>query len=282
MFKYSKKMLQQLNIGSKVVLILAALSLSIFFIIDILNNTINFYTHPIKFKILLTIIFFTISILLIALTHKITKNENDRQTQIKFTQIFDFLGEEISIPDSKTLTFTYLNKSLLNNTQYDKNELIGQHITNTNPDCELEEMKNFIKPLITEEIDVLTYETIRARKDGSKYPILTKLKYFNDTNTLIAFSQDITKEKEIEDIKDQFVSIINHELRTPLTALSGALKIISSDLVGEIPDTMKEMVNVANSNAVRLLELINNLLDTEKLKVTARKLDFTHQDAEKK
>lgn len=281
MFNNYKKMPKSLITGLKVISGSAVLFLAMFCVVNILNHTTNVYNHPEKDAFLLTIIFFVISALSIIVTYKMTKNLNDKQTKIKFAQVFDFLGEEISIPDSKTLTFTYLNKSLLNNTQYEPEELIGQEITNTNPDCEIAKMKEFIKPLITEEIDVLKYETIRARKDGSKYPIQTMLKFFGDTNTLVAFSQDLTKEKEIEAIKNQFVSIINHELRTPLTSLSGALKIILTDLVGEIPETMKEMINVANTNAVRLMEIINDLLETEKLEAKAHKLDFSHQGSDK-
>lgn len=276
-----KKMPKLLKTGLKMVSGSVVLFLAMFCIVNVLNHTTNVYKHPDQNAFLLTIIFFAISALSIVITYKMTKNITDKQTKIKFAQVFDFLGEEISIPDSKTLTFTYLNKSLLNNTQYSPEELIGQKITNTNPDCEIEKMKEFIKPLITEEIDVLKYETIRARKDGSKYPIQTMLKFFGNTNTLVAFSQDLTKEKEIDAIKSQFVSIINHELRTPLTSLSGALKIILTDLVGEIPETMKEMINVANTNAARLMEIIEDLLETEKLEAKARKLDFSNQGSDK-
>lgn len=245
--------------------ILASLSLFLL-ILSVINgcyHLIKISSHPYMFKFVLTIAFFLIAIVLVILTYKITQKTINKQTHIKFSQIFDFLGEEISMPDSKTLTFTYLNKSLLNNTQYDAEELIGKQIVNTNPNCEYSRMKEFIKPLITAEVDELKYETIRKRKDGSQYPIQTVLKYFNDTNTLIAFSQDLTQDRE--DIKKQFVSIINHKLRSPLTSVHGSLKIISSGMVGEIPTTMKEMIDMANINVEKLLELINDLLDADKL-----------------
>lgn len=71
---------------------------------------------------------------------------------------------------------------------------------------------------------------------------------------------------DIEDVKNQFVSIVNHKLRTPLTSISGSLKIILTGLVGEVPETMKDMIHVADNNATRLLESMNDLLDVEKLK----------------
>lgn len=281
MFKVFKKLGKLLVLGSELILVSIVLFSMIFCLIGMLNNVVHFHTDPTMFKFLLTTIFFVISFILVATTYIIMRKENVKQTKIKFAQIFDFLGEEISIPDSKTLTFTYLNKSLLNNTQYEMNELVGQYITNTNPDCEIKRMQEFIKPLVTEEVDILKYETIRSRKDGSKYPIQTMLKYFSDTNTLIAFSQDISKEKEIESIKSQFISIINHELRTPLTSVTGALHIILNDLVGEVPVSMKQMIEVANNNANRLLELLNEILDADKFQAKACKINFANNDVQK-
>lgn len=258
-----KKMLKQLNL--KLILASIALFIVIFYIIDISNHVTIFPAHSLKFDLLLTIVLFSISLLLVA----VNKIESNKQMRIKFTQIFDLLDEEISIVDPKTLTFTYLNKSFLDNTQYESNELIGQRVAKTNPDCELENMKEFTKPLTRGE--VVKYTTLRARKDGSKYPIKTLLKYYKNTRSLVAFSSDITNEKKMENIKYQFISNLNHELRTPLTAISGALSIISNDLVGEVPPPMKEMVNVANNNTIRLLELVSDLVNIEKLQ---EKYDF--------
>lgn len=260
-----KKMCKQLN--PKLILTSAALFIVIFYIIDISDRIAIFHTNSLKFEFLLTIVFFVICLLLFI----VTKAEHNKQMYIKFTQICDLLEEEISISNPKTLKFTYVNKGLLNNTQHESNELLGQHIAKTNPDCEQSNMQEFIKPLIIGEVDKLTYTTIRLRKDGSKYPIKTTLKYFKETNSLVAFSIDITNEKKIENIRYQFISSINHELRTPLTAISGALSIISNDLVGEVPAPMKEMVNVATNNTIRLLELVGDLVNAEKLQA---KYDF--------
>lgn len=227
---------------------------------------------------MLAAIFFIIFIFFEIVIYRLAKKANDEQIRIKFTQIFDFLEEEISMPDSKSLTFTYLNKSLLNNVQYEYDELIGQSITDTNPDCEHTRMKEFIKPLINGEVDILKYETTRLRKDGSTYPIETTMKHFRDTNILVAFSQDITEEKEIDKVKSYFASIINHTMRTKLTSISGSLKIILSGMVGKIPITMQEMIDIADNNATKLLELIDGTLDIEKLLEKPYKIDFKNND----
>lgn len=229
----------------------------------LVNLLAPFNLNPFGFEIILTSIFFFIAVLLIFVSHILTKRSNSEILKLKFTEIFDFLGEEISIPDSKTLTFTYLNKNFLKNSQFSKEELLGVGIDKTNPQCEILKMKEFIKPLLTGEKESLEYETIRQRKDGTNYPIRTVLKYFSDSNTLIAFSQDVTQDKAIEGLKQKFISILNHKIRTKLTSISGPLTIITNGLVGEIPLRLKEMINMAHENAQNLSNEIDKLLDID-------------------
>jgi len=88
--------------------------------------------------------------------------------------------------------------------------------------------------------------------------------------------QDITSLKRMEKMKDEFVSTISHELRTPLTSIAGALSLIQGGVMGEVPVTMQEMVDVAAHNCRRLSTLINDLLDMEKL--IAGKMPFVFAD----
>lgn len=65
--------------------------------------------------------------------------------------------------------------------------------------------------------------------------------------------------------KSEFLSVMSHELRTPLTSIKGALNLLQSDLVLNDKNKVKEMLNIANKNSERLLLLINDILDIEKL-----------------
>lgn len=81
---------------------------------------------------------------------------------------------------------------------------------------------------------------------------------------IIAF-RDITKEKEVERMKDEFVSIVSHELRTPMTSLGGSLSLVLDGTVGEINEDQKELLEIAKSNTTRLIRLINDILDISKI-----------------
>lgn len=263
MFKSSNILFNRLNL--KLAFVLTLFFIITFYVIDIFNHLAIFSSNSLESVFLSTFILFALSLLLILTVNKITKPKNNKQMQI--TKIFDCLEEEVSVLNPETLTFTYLNRKLLNDTQYGINELLGQHIIKISPDCEQAKMQEFIKPLIAKEIDELKYKTLMLKKDGSKYPVKVILKYSEDINALIVFNYDMIEEKLTECIPPQFLSTIGHELRTPLTAITGAVKIILGELVGEVPAPMKEMVKVISNNATRLLELVNDLADMEKLKL---------------
>ncbi len=77
--------------------------------------------------------------------------------------------------------------------------------------------------------------------------------------------KDIREQKRVDRMKSEFISTVSHELRTPLTSISGALGLISNNVLGELPPKVKGMVDIAYKNSQRLSFLINDLLDMEKL-----------------
>ena len=77
--------------------------------------------------------------------------------------------------------------------------------------------------------------------------------------------EDITDFKSAQRLKDEFISTVSHELRTPLSAINGAIKLINSGMLGAQQEQQKEMLNMIESNTERLLFLVNQLLDIEKL-----------------
>jgi signal transduction histidine kinase len=75
----------------------------------------------------------------------------------------------------------------------------------------------------------------------------------------------LAERERIERLKNEFVSTVSHELRTPLTSIAGMLELLDAEVVGALPTDAKEMVNVAYNNSQRLIRLINDILDIEKI-----------------
>jgi signal transduction histidine kinase len=80
-----------------------------------------------------------------------------------------------------------------------------------------------------------------------------------------AVAHDITLLKRIDRMKSEFISTVSHELRTPLTSVRGSLGLMSAGVVGKLPDAANHLVAIAQNNCDRLIRLINDILDTEKI-----------------
>lgn len=76
---------------------------------------------------------------------------------------------------------------------------------------------------------------------------------------------DITERQQIEQMKNEFVAMVSHELRTPLTAMRGSLGLLMTGKLGTLSDKGQRMLEIAANNVERLLRLVNDILDLEKM-----------------
>jgi signal transduction histidine kinase len=94
---------------------------------------------------------------------------------------------------------------------------------------------------------------------------------------VVAF-QDVSERRRLERMKDEFISTVSHELRTPLTSLRASLGLISSGTLDKRPEKQRQMVDMAIGNSDRLIRLVNDILDFDK--VEKGKLAFDRQPVE--
>lgn len=80
-------------------------------------------------------------------------------------------------------------------------------------------------------------------------------------------ARDVTDIRQAEIAKREFIAVVNHELRTPLTSVRGALELLNSGVVGALPEKASRMLDIATRNSDRLVTLINDILDIERLEL---------------
>jgi signal transduction histidine kinase len=78
-------------------------------------------------------------------------------------------------------------------------------------------------------------------------------------------ARDVNDRRKVEQMKSDFISVVSHELRTPLTSIRGSLGLIAGGVVGELPEKARVLVGIAAKNSDRLMRLINDILDVEKI-----------------
>ena len=111
------------------------------------------------------------------------------------------------------------------------------------------------------------HEEVR-RRDGTTFLVQLSVTPVLDDRSplaLVAAFRDVTDRREIDRMKDEFVSVVSHELRTPLTSIRGSLGLLAGGAVGELPEGGRRMVDIAVENTDRLIRLINDILDIERI-----------------
>ncbi len=118
------------------------------------------------------------------------------------------------------------------------------------------------------------FEAVFVTKDGEEIPVEGNVNCRYEDGLPVAtrgIFRDITERKVYDRMTQDFISTVSHELRTPLTSIIASLGLLESGRLNR-PERIQELVSIALRNGNRLLQLINNLLDLQKL--SAKKLVF--------
>lgn len=160
---------------------------------------------------------------------------------------------------------TFANPAAVKLTGYHPLELLGAHLHDLvhadarhgRGDCPL-----------TQSATLSDRDEWFQRKDGTGFPaelVVTPIReHGRQLGTVVSF-RDITAYKEVERMKDEFVSVVSHELRTPLTSIRGSLGLLAGGALGQLSPKAQRMVDIAVNNTDRLVRLLNDILDIERM-----------------
>lgn len=115
------------------------------------------------------------------------------------------------------------------------------------------------------------------RADGTPFPVeyffTPILEQGRFSGSVLSF-RDISQRYALDRLKDEFISTVSHELRTPLTSIRGALGLLSSGILGQINDKAANLLRIATTNSDRLVRLINDILDLERIQSGREPITF--------
>ncbi|MFA4950796.1 CHASE3 domain-containing protein [Brevundimonas sp.] len=118
------------------------------------------------------------------------------------------------------------------------------------------------------------------RKTGETFPVDVALGAMTLPSGVhvVAIIRDISERRRMEQLKDEFVSTVSHELRTPLTSIAGSLGLLAGGVAGVLPEKAARLIQIAQANSQRLVRLINDILDIEKIESGKLRLDMVPLD----
>jgi signal transduction histidine kinase len=90
----------------------------------------------------------------------------------------------------------------------------------------------------------------------------------------VAVFRDRTREVESDRLKTEFIGTVSHELRTPMTSIKGFTQLLVMGNLGPVNETQREFLNIIQSNAERMIAIINDLLDITKIETGSVELEI--------
>lgn len=187
----------------------------------------------------------------------------------KFKLAFDNAAEHIIITNPEGIIL-YANKGAENTTGYAQKEMIGKKPSLWG-DLMPKEFYERMWRTIKKEKKEFTGEITNKRKNGEKYQAQLKIAPIFDTSgkikLFVGIERDITKEKEIDKAKTEFVLLASHQLRTPLTSINWYTQMLLEGEVGELNKKQKSYLHKMNDSGQSMVKLVNNLLDISHLEL---------------
>ncbi|UJB72559.1 PAS domain S-box protein (plasmid) [Acaryochloris sp. 'Moss Beach'] len=167
--------------------------------------------------------------------------------------------------------FMQVNSALCQLLGYSKPELLQLDIQDLIQPQELGDYLNCVQQLITNLTSNLQIESKLLHKLGKTLWTICSGSLVRDSQGeplyFVIQVVDISERRALEQMKNEFISSVSHELRTPLASIHGSLGLLASGVLNEQPETSKQMLEIAATESERLVRLVNDILDLERLEL---------------
>jgi PAS domain S-box-containing protein len=189
-----------------------------------------------------------------------------RSSEVRLSKVVEHMLEGLLVIGEDGVIES-VNPAFMRMTGFGSDELVGQHLSRfvkqpLEPDTG-EPLEDFYR----QGLGRVT-EWAAQRKNGEVFPCELSLFEFRtaEGRHYAGAVRDLSERREVERMKREFVATVSHELRTPMTSIRGSLGLLSAGVLGELSDEALDVVRLAERNSLRLITLINDILDLERLK----------------
>lgn len=228
----------------------------------------------------------------IGIQNDVTQRKNAESERNHFATIFHESLNEIYVFDAETLKFLNVNQGAQKNIGYTLKELLNKTPLDLKTQINETEYRARINLLKKDKVEKIEFETIHQRKDGTTYPVEVHLQRSNlgDNEVFIAIILDITerknytrelelkveerteqlknalsKEKGLNELKTQFLSLVSHEFKTPLSGILTSSVLLSKYTSTKDQDKRNKHIKIIADKVHYLNTILNDFLSLEKL-----------------
>lgn len=180
-------------------------------------------------------------------------------------------------------TFLLLNDPCYSLFGYAAGQLEQKNVWQLSGQKTLENLRAEVETLLGGDSSISRVEEKYVRPNGEVIDIAIRISIYRPEHVsdsrLIVQMVDITESKRLEALKNDFVATVSHELRTPLASVHGALRLLAGVIAEGAPEQVDKLLGMASRNSERLTQVVNDLLDFQKLTAGHFSVEITQVDA---
>jgi PAS domain S-box-containing protein len=162
----------------------------------------------------------------------------------------------------------YVNPHFLQVTGYDPQAIIGKSSLDLLRPQDIPQIRHDFREFVAQG-DSYTCEYTLVTSTGAELLIVWYCTFMRNAaghiTGVMSIGEDVTQRQALEKTKNEFISVVSHELRTPLTGIRGSLGLLASGIYDQNPEKSRRMLEVACEQSDRLIRLVNDILDLERL-----------------
>jgi PAS domain S-box-containing protein len=187
-----------------------------------------------------------------------------QQAEEKFAKAFRASPNPIAILTLSEGRFVDVNQSFLNLSGCSLEQIIDRTIAETSCGLTWDSYGKVVQKLLQQK-SLHNHELQFFTKTGEVRTVLISIELIDlaGTRCTLNIINDITERKRLE---NEFISLVSHELRTPMTSLLGSLDLLKTGQLGTLSDRGEQILDIALNNTERLVRLVNDILDLERMK----------------
>ena len=239
----------------------------------------------------------------IGIQNDVTLRKRAESERNHLAAIFHESLNEIYVFDAKTLKFVNVNYGAQKNIGYTLEELKTMTPIDIKPNYDDNTFRNSVDILLKKSVEKLEFETVHLRKDGTTYPVEVHLQLssLGDKDVFIAIILDITerknyterlekkveerteqlnvalsKEKELNELKTKFLSLVSHEFKTPLSGILTSSVLLSKYELTQEQEKRNKHIKTISDKVHYLNNILNDFLSLEKLEKGKLTYKFNH------
>ncbi len=180
------------------------------------------------------------------------------------------LNDDVWIVDAESQSFSYMNRAAMRRFGVSSEIYTQKTLTDFAADYGLAPIKIACDALVESDG---AFAQLECDMDAKTFQVTIKhLHDYDEAGRLLIMLEDISRRVEQERLEANFISTVSHELRSPMTSIKGSMGLLLSNAAGNLPKSARGLIEIAHRNADRLVLIINDILDLDK--ISSGQMDF--------